>query len=110
MKRSLRRLTTAARGMSKMRYEKLLASRYIRAQKRQSAFTAISILVAVAIITMFFLLYGVCMHCVKNASYASEPFHLAVEGLTDEQGEALVSAEHVRYGWLNRAKNGTVTA
>ncbi len=110
MKRRLCRLTTAARGMSKMRYEQLLASRYIRAQKRQSAFTVISILVAVAIITMFFLLYGVCMNCVKNASYASEPFHLAVEGLTDEQGEALVSAEHVRYGWLDRAKDGTVTA
>ena len=46
-----------------MRYESLLASRYIKAQKRQSVFTCVSIMAAVAVMTMIFVLYSVCMDC-----------------------------------------------
>ena len=42
-----------------MRYENLLASRYIKAQKRQSVFTVISIATAVAVMATIFLLYSV---------------------------------------------------
>ena len=68
-----------------MRYESLLASRYIKAQKRQSVFTCVSIIAAVAVITMIFTLYGVCMNCLKNAFYSSAPYHLVFSELTEEQ-------------------------
>ena len=50
-----------------MRYENLLASRYIKAQKRQSVFTCVSIIAAVAVIAMVFILYSVCMNCLEKA-------------------------------------------
>ena len=93
-----------------MRYESLLASRYIKAQKRQSAFTVISIATAVAVMTMIFLLYSVLMNCYKNTVYSMSPYHLAFMELTEEQGEALQKEEPVRSVKLNRAKDGTVTA
>ena len=93
-----------------MKYEKLLAARYIRAQKRQSAFTVVSIIAAVAIMTMIFVLYGVFMDCLKNTSYSSSPYHLSISGLTAEQGEALQNETAVRSVKLQQTQNGTVTA
>lgn len=93
-----------------MRYENLLASRYIKAQKRQSAFTVISIAAAVAIMTMVFLMYTVIMNFSKLNAYSQAPYHLAFPNLTEEQGEALQNEEQVRSVKLERAENGTVTA
>ncbi|MCR4644630.1 MAG: alpha/beta fold hydrolase [Oscillospiraceae bacterium] len=93
-----------------MRYESLLASRYIKAQKRQSAFTVISIATAVAVMTMIFLLYSVLMNCYRNTVYSMSPYHLAFRGLTEEQGEALRKEEQICSVKLERAEDGTVTA
>ena len=93
-----------------MRYESLLASRYIKAQKRQSVFTVISITAAVAIMTTVFLLYSVFMNCYKNTVYSISPYHLLLEELNEEQGEALQGEPHVRSINLNRIKDGKVTA
>lgn len=93
-----------------MRYESLLASRYIKAQKRQSVFTCVSIIAAVAVITMIFTLYGVCMNCLKNAFYSSAPYHLVFSELTEEQGEAMADFEEVRSVKLSRTQDGTVRA
>ena len=59
-----------------MRYENLLASRYIRAQKRQSVFTCVSIIAAVAVMTMIFVLYSVCMNCMENTYYSEHESEL----------------------------------
>ena len=93
-----------------MRYENLLASRYIKAQKRQSAFTVIRIIAAVAIITMVFLLYSVFMDCLRNTEYSKAPYHLMISGLTEEQGEALADEEAVRSVKLLPASDGKVSA
>lgn len=93
-----------------MRYEFLLGSRYIKAQKRQSAFTVISIAAAVAVITMFFLLYGVIMNCLKTAVYSAAPYHLSISDLNEEQGEALQTADKVKSVKLAWQENGAVTA
>lgn len=93
-----------------MKYESLLASRYIKAQKRQSAFTVISIVAAVAIITMVFVLYSVFMDCLRNTEYSKEPYHLIIEDLTEEQGEALANEDAVRSVKLASASDGRVTA
>lgn len=93
-----------------MRYEALLAKRYIRAQRRQSAFTVLSIATAVAVMAMVFLLYSVAMQCMRITAYAGAPCHLTVSGLTETQGEALQAAEHVGRLRLERAEDGTVSA
>ena len=78
-----------------MRYENLLASRYIKSQKRQSVFTSVSIIAAVAIIAMVFNLYSVCMNCLENTYYSDAPYHLVFSELTEEQGEAMADFEEV---------------
>lgn len=93
-----------------MKYEHLLASRYIKAQKRQSTFTAVSIIAAVAVMTMMFVLYSVTMNCWKNAAYTAAPYHLMIGGLTDEQGEALQNVEHIRSVKLESSPMGDVSA
>ena len=89
-----------------MRYESLLASRYIRAQKRQSAFTVISITAAVAVITMVFILYSVCMNCLENTFYSNAPYHLIFSELTEEQGKAMANFAEVRSLKLSRTPDG----
>ena len=89
-----------------MRYENLLASRYIRAQKRQSVFTCVSIIAAVAVMTMIFVLYSVCMNCMENTYYSEAPYHLVFSELTEEQGEAMADFEEVRSVKLERTPDG----
>lgn len=93
-----------------MRYENLLASRYIKAQKRQSIFTVISIAAAIAIMAMVFVLYSVFMNCFRKAVYTSSPYHLEFKGITSEQGEAFHNEEHIKSLRLEDAPDGTVTA
>ena len=61
-----------------MRYESLLASRYIKSQKRQSIFTLISIAVAVAVMTMLFVLYGTLRDNLRTNAYNKAPYHLII--------------------------------
>ena len=93
-----------------MRYEFLLGSRYIRSQKRQSAFTVISIAAAVAVITMFFLLYSVIMDCIRTTIYSASPYHLHISDLNEEQGEAIQAIDHVKSVKLAWQENGAVSA
>ena len=89
-----------------MRYESLLASRYIKAQKRQSVFTCMSIIAAVAVITMVFILYSVCMNCLENTYYSEAPYHLVFSELTEKQGEAMADFGEVRSVKLSRTPDG----
>lgn len=93
-----------------MKYENLLASRYIKAQKRQSVFTCVSIIAAVAVMTMVFVLYSVCMDCLENTYYSEAPYHLIFSELTEEQGEAMAEFKEVRSVKLSRTPDGSVTA
>ncbi len=89
-----------------MRYESLLAFRYIKAQKRQSVFTCVSIAAAVAVIAMVFILYSVCMNCLENTYYSEAPYHLIFSELSEEQGEAMADFEEVRSLQLYRTPDG----
>ena len=89
-----------------MRYESLLASRYIKAQKRQSVFTCVSIIAAVAVMTMVFVLYSVCMDCLENTYYSEAPYHLVFSELTEEQAEAMADFQEVRSLQLYREEDG----
>ena len=72
-----------------MRYESLLASRYIRAQKRQSIFTLLSIAVAVAVLTVFFVFYGVLLGNARAAAYQEAPYHLLIYEWPENKASAL---------------------
>lgn len=89
-----------------MRFESLLASRYIKAQKRQSVFTCVSIIAAVTVIAMVFILYSVCMNCLENTLCNNAPYHLIFNELTEEQGESLADFEEVRSVKLSRTPDG----
>ncbi|MBR5364390.1 MAG: FtsX-like permease family protein [Oscillospiraceae bacterium] len=89
-----------------MRYESLLASRYIKAQKRQSVFTCVSIIAAVAVMTMVFVLYSVCMDCMESTFYSSGAYHLIFSELTEEQAEAMADFDEVRSLQLERTPDG----
>ena len=79
-----------------MRYESLLASRYIKAQKRQSVFTVVSIAVAVAVMTMLFVLYGVLLGNVREASFKEKPYHLMIYDWPENKASALRNEEYVQ--------------
>lgn len=93
-----------------MRFDHLLASRYIKAQKRQSVFTVISIITAVAIVTMVFLSYSLFINCYSNAVYSASPYHLLVHELTEEQGEALRNEPAIRSAKLDFDTEETICA
>ena len=72
-----------------MKFETLLARRYITAQKRHSVLTTCSIVIAVALMTMLFCLYSTLMTVKRNEAYDDLPGHFALYGLSDEQAEKL---------------------
>lgn len=93
-----------------MKFEKLLAHRYIKAQKRQSVFTVISIAAAVAVMAMFFLLYAVLVDGMRNVKFNTAPYHVAIYDLTEEQGMALQDEPYVESVKLENGMNSGVTA
>ncbi len=93
-----------------MKYEKMLASRYIRSQKRQSTFTVISIAIAVAILTMIFVLHGVMINCIRNTVYKSAPYHLVIHDLTDFQAKNLWYTKCVGSVKTEHEEDGTFSA
>jgi len=93
-----------------MRYESLLASRYIRAQKRQSIFTLLSIAVAVAVLTVFFVFYGVLLGNVRAAAYQEAPYHLLIYEWPENKATALRSDKHVKSVSFEPAGDGSLAA
>ncbi len=78
-----------------MRFERLLARRYIKEQKRHSALTICSIALALTLMTMLFTCYGTFMKCLRNTSYELEPYHMKFLSITDEQYSVLEKEETV---------------
>lgn len=93
-----------------MRYESLLASRYIKSQKRQSIFTLISIAVAVAVMTMLFVLYGTIMDNLRTNSYNAEPYHIIIYDLPENKASVLRNDTYVDSVRFERAYEGSLTA
>ncbi|MBQ1409953.1 MAG: ABC transporter permease [Oscillospiraceae bacterium] len=93
-----------------MRYESLLASRYIRAQKRQSVFTLLSIVVAVAVISVFFVLYGVLLGNLRASAYQNGPYHLLIREWPENKASALRSNQYVQSVNFEPKENGYLSA
>ena len=93
-----------------MKYEEMLASRYIKFQKRQSTFTVISIAIAVAIMTMIFVLHGVMISCIRNTVYKSAPYHLVIHDVTKGQAKNLWYVKCVGSVKTERDEEGCLSA
>ena len=72
-----------------MKFESLLARRYISAQKRHSVLTVCSIVIAVALITMLCSCYTTMQGILREACYESQPYHVLFYNVTKNQGAAI---------------------
>lgn len=93
-----------------MRYESLLAGRYIKAQKRQSVFTVLSIVMAVATMTVIFVLCGVSLHNARMTALEQAPYHLALEQWPANKATALRNEKHVESVTFSQNPDGSLTA
>lgn len=68
-----------------MKFESLLARRYIRAQKRHSLLTTCSIMIAVALMVMLFSTFTTLMGIMRDTMYDEAPYHVMFTNVTREQ-------------------------
>ncbi|MBQ8928014.1 MAG: ABC transporter permease [Oscillospiraceae bacterium] len=72
-------------------FERLLASRYIRTQKRHSILTICSIAIAMALMTILFTALSTYRGIERGIAYDAAPYHAKIYDLTPEEWEALSS-------------------
>ncbi|MDE7230845.1 MAG: FtsX-like permease family protein [Oscillospiraceae bacterium] len=62
-------------------FERMLAKKYILAQKRHSALTVCSIVIAIALIVMLFTMFSTVMGIMRNIAYSEGDYHIMVVGI-----------------------------
>ena len=93
-----------------MKFESLLARRYISAQKRHSVFTVCSIIIAVALITMLCSCYTTMQGILREACYESQPYHVMFYSVTKNQAAAISHMNQVESVNLIENPDGTYQA
>ena len=68
-----------------MKFESLLARRYIRSQKRHSLLTVCSITIAVALMVMLFSTFTTMRGIIRDAIFEQEPYHVMFTDVTPEK-------------------------
>lgn len=68
-----------------MKFESLLARRYIFSQKRHSLLTICSIMIAVALMTMLFSTFTTALGITRDLLYDQAPYHVMFTDVTREQ-------------------------
>lgn len=77
-------------------FEFLLARRYIKTQKRHSALTICSIIVAVTLMSMLFTGFATLLGCLRDAHYDQKPYHMCFIGITSEQADTVKKLPEVK--------------
>lgn len=72
-----------------MKFETLLARRYIKAQKRHSVLTVCSIVISVALMTLMFTCFTTLRGIIRDMHYDSAPYHVVFFNVTKAQGAAI---------------------
>lgn len=93
-----------------MRYEGLLAGRYIKAQRRQSIFTVLSIAMAVTTMTVIFVLYGIAIYNARKTALEQKPYHLSLHQWPANKATALRNEKHVESVTFSQNPDGSLTA
>ena len=68
-----------------MKFESLLARRYIRSQKRHSLLTVCSITIAVALMVMLFSAFTTMRGIMRDAIFDKAPYHVMFTDVTPEK-------------------------
>ncbi len=68
-----------------MKFEMLLARKYIFSQKRHTLLTICSIVIAVTLMALLFTGYSTLQSCMREAAYAQAPYHMRFTDITAEQ-------------------------
>ena len=88
-------------------FEFLLARRYIKTQKRHSALTICSIIVAVALMSMLFTGFATLRGCLRDAHYDNKPYHMRFMWLTSEQMDEIEKLPEVDSYDKSKLEDGT---
>lgn len=78
-----------------MQFQKLLASRYIFAQKRHTILTICSIAAALTLMTMLFTGFSTILSCLRANAYDKAPYHYMLYSVTKEQGDILKKCDGI---------------
>ena len=78
-----------------MGFQRLLAGRYIFAQKRHSVLTICSIVAALTLMTMLFTGFSTLMTCLRNQAYETAPYHCMIHSVTKEEADAIRKTEGI---------------
>lgn len=72
-------------------FEKVLALRYLKTQKRHSIFTISSIAVAMALMTMLFVGYSTYRGILRDSAFLDKPYHFKLLRLTEDEFSQLAA-------------------
>ncbi|MBQ7014475.1 MAG: ABC transporter permease [Oscillospiraceae bacterium] len=89
-----------------MGFQRLLATRYILAQKRHSILTICSIIAALTLMTMLFTGFSTILSCVRASEYDQRPYHCCVFNVTEAQCALLEECEGIRSAKLEKNAAG----
>ena len=78
-----------------MSFERKLSRRYIFAQKRHSILTILSIIVAVTLITVIFILCSTYQATMLDICLKDDPYHAEIYGLTHTQARQVASYKDI---------------
>lgn len=70
-------------------FERKLAWRYIKTQKRHSILTVCSIAIALALMTMLFTMFSTVIGCFRDIAHESGDYHISIYQITKEQAETV---------------------
>lgn len=73
-------------------FERMLARKYITAQKRHSALTICSIAIALALITMLFCMFSTVITNLRSIAYDKGEYHIQIYCMDMERYEAIAEA------------------
>ncbi len=88
-------------------FEFLLARRYIKTQKRHSALTICSIVVAVTLMSMLFTGFATLRGCMRAAHYDFMPYHMRFSGMTSAQMDEIEKLPELKSYDKSKLEDGT---
>ena len=91
-------------------FERLLALRYIKAQKRHSIFTVCSITIALTLMTLLFVGYSSFKGIVRESVYIDKPYHFKIMKLTEDEYDELAANDELDLCEHTNEVDGTVSA
>ena len=91
-------------------FELRLAKKYIKAQKRHSILTILSIAAALALVTVLFTAYSTWRGIERDAAYCEKPYHFKIMKLTEQEFSQL--SENTDFDSCERVyeKDGSLSA